>query len=56
VCISWNNKKCFDNIDARCIHEDCITDNLHFKKNAAPIKHKDGKENKKLNLKLIKMI
>jgi len=22
VCISWNNKKCFDTIDARCKHED----------------------------------
>jgi hypothetical protein len=22
VCISWNNKKCFDTIDAQCKHED----------------------------------
>jgi hypothetical protein len=22
VCISWNNKKCFDIVDARCKHED----------------------------------
>jgi hypothetical protein len=22
VCISWNNKKCFDTIDARCKHAD----------------------------------
>jgi hypothetical protein len=22
VCISWNNKKCFDTVDARCKHED----------------------------------
>ena len=24
VCISWNNKKCFDTTDARCKHEDYI--------------------------------
>ena len=24
MCISWNNKKCFDTVDARCKHEDCI--------------------------------
>jgi len=22
VCVSWNNKKCFDTIDVRCKHED----------------------------------
>ena len=22
MCISWNNKKCFDTVDARCKHED----------------------------------
>ena len=30
MCISWNNKKCYDTIDARCKHEDiernlCVT-------------------------------
>jgi len=30
VCISWNNKKCFDTVDARYKHEDTVNKSLRI--------------------------